>query len=94
VRVEGPELPRFRIYAAVLPQGAAKGDGAVSPSDVTKSLTSLAKCKVTLLFASGGHFAGCVYQGGQQIRHKTFHRSLPQEFFQGVECIVDEFDSI
>lgn len=93
VRVEGPQLPRFRIYAAVLPQGAAKGDGLVSSSDITKSLTSLAQSKVTLLFASGGHFAGCVYQGGQQIRHKTFHRSPPHKFY-GVECTVDGIDLI
>jgi hypothetical protein len=30
--------------------------------------------KITYFFASGGHFAGAVYQGHRCIAHKTFHR--------------------
>lgn len=29
-----------------------------------------------VLLASGGHFAGCVFDGASVVAHKTFHRSL------------------
>lgn len=30
-----------------------------------------------MLLASGGHFAGCVFDGNSVVAHKTFHRSVP-----------------
>lgn len=29
-----------------------------------------------MLLASGGHFAGCVFDGNTAVTHKTFHRLL------------------
>ncbi|GKB79264.1 hypothetical protein Tco_0946159, partial [Tanacetum coccineum] len=34
-----------------------------------------------MLLASGGHFAGCVFDGNSVVAHKTFHRLL------GLDCI-------
>lgn len=35
-----------------------------------------------MLLASGGHFAGCVFDGNSVVAHKTFHRSVFIFIFQ------------
>jgi hypothetical protein len=42
--------------------------------DVGAALLTLKHGKITYLFASGGHFAGAVYQAHTCVCHKTFHR--------------------
>lgn len=37
-------------------------------------------CLRIILLASGGHFAGCVFDGNAVVVHKTFHRSIYLHF--------------
>lgn len=76
MRVEGAGIGRFRLFSCLLPPGAAKGDAGsgIQLPEIGSALSALPTSKMTLLFASGGHFAGCIFEGRNQIKHKTFHR--------------------
>ncbi|KAI9079919.1 hypothetical protein K1719_038165 [Acacia pycnantha] len=56
------------------------GDNVVNGNEVIERLKSLtleprnnSRLRIVLL-ASGGHFAGCVFDGDALVAHKTFHR--------------------
>lgn len=68
---EDEEAQRWGVYRQVL-QGGWEDEGA--GASVGAALLALKHGKISYLFASGGHFAGAVYQGHTCVQHKTFHR--------------------
>ena len=56
------------------------GENVLNENEVIERLKSLtleprnnSSLRIVLL-ASGGHFAGCVFDGDELVAHKTFHR--------------------